>query len=227
MVEPLDLEPRSDRGRRTRRRLLDAAAVVFAREGFLDTKITDITGEANVANGTFYNYFDTKEAIFKAVILVTIEEMFRAAAVPPGTSRSPWTRIETATSNYVSAVRQHAGLLAILEQVATFNADFTAMRREIRQTFRDRTAKGLVRMQDEGLVDRSLSADVAAEALTSMVSNFCYVWLVLGEEYDERTAVRTLTTLWGRGIGLEPPAGQDGPGGELDLGSTTTEGETS
>ncbi|MCO1657082.1 TetR/AcrR family transcriptional regulator [Pseudonocardia humida] len=200
--------PRTDRGRRTRRRLLDAAAVVFARDGFLDTKITDIAAEAKVSSGTFYNYFETKEAIFTAVIQQTIERLFLAASVPPETDRSPLVRIETATRNYLLAYREHAGLLAILEQVATFNADFREMRREIRQTFRNRTSRGIARMQQQGIVDASLPAQCTAEALTSMVSNFCYVSLVLGEDYDHEEAVRTLTTLWARGIGLDLAGGR-------------------
>jgi AcrR family transcriptional regulator len=197
------LEPRTDRGRRTRRRLIDAGAMVFARDGFLDTKITDISAEAGVSSGTFYNYFDTKEAIFTAVIQETIERLFVAASVPKDTDRSPLVRIETATRNYLRAYQEHAGLLAILEQVATFNSDFREMRVQIRQTFRNRTARGIARMQREGKVDPSLPAQCTAEALTSMVSNFCYVWLVLGEDYDEAAAVRTLTILWARGIGLD------------------------
>lgn len=197
------LAPRTERGRRTRKRLLGAAEVVFARDGFLDTKITDIASEAGVSSGTFYNYFDTKEVIFKAVIEATIDRLFLAASVPPDTDRAPLVRIETATRNYLRAYQQHAGMLAILEQVATFNADFRAMRVQIRQTFRNRTARGIARMQNEGLVDASLPPQCTAEALTSMVSNFCYVWLVLGEDYDEDDAVRTLTILWARGIGLD------------------------
>lgn len=203
LAEGRALVPRTDRGRRTRKRLLDAAATVFARDGFLDTHITTIAAEAGVSSGTFYNYFDTKEAIFNAVIEVTIDRLFAAASIPPDTDPSPLVRIETATRNYLRAYQQHAGLLAILEQVATFNPDFRAMRVQIRQTFRNRTARGIARMQREGWIDRSLQPQCAAEALTSMVSNFCYVWLVLGEDYEEDVAVRTLTILWARGLGLD------------------------
>ena len=94
--------------------------------------------------------------------------------------------------------------MAILEQVATFNPRFREMRRGIREIFRNRTERGLRRLQRNGQVSASLSAECAAEALTSMVGNFCYVWLVLGEEYGEEEAVRTLTTIWTNGIGLQP-----------------------
>lgn len=51
---------------RTRRQLLDAAVKVFAERGFEAGSIQEIAAVAGVANGTFYNYFPTKEAILEA-----------------------------------------------------------------------------------------------------------------------------------------------------------------
>lgn len=52
---------------RTEARLVDAAAEVFGRKGVAATTIADITETADVGLGTFYNYFDSKEAIEAAV----------------------------------------------------------------------------------------------------------------------------------------------------------------
>ncbi|WP_448580361.1 TetR/AcrR family transcriptional regulator [Thermaurantiacus sp.] len=60
--------PRTARGTRTRRALLDAAATEFGARGFHATGITDITRRAGVALGTFYTWFDSKEAIFQALV---------------------------------------------------------------------------------------------------------------------------------------------------------------
>lgn len=61
-------------GRRDRRRqetrtaLVTAARAVMARKGVEPTTIADITDEADVGFGTFYNYFKSKEEIVRAVI---------------------------------------------------------------------------------------------------------------------------------------------------------------
>lgn len=196
--------PLTSRGRRTRDRLLEAAEVVFVRDGYLDAKITDIAAAAGVASGSFYTYFESKEAIFETVIQHMVRTMYEAATVPEDVEHEPHVRIEHSTRAYLRTYQEHAGLMAILEQVATFNPGFREMRREIRQAFRDRTERGLRRLQQEGLVDPALSPKCAAEALGSMVSNFCYVSFVLGEVYDEEEAVRTITDIWVRGIGLAP-----------------------
>lgn len=63
-----DRTPRTERGRRTLRSLLDAAAQEFGAKGFHATGITDITRRAGVALGSFYTYFASKEEIFRALV---------------------------------------------------------------------------------------------------------------------------------------------------------------
>ena len=60
------------RREQTRRKLLDAAAALFARQGFDNTRINEITDEADVGFGSFYNHFDSKEAIVEAVLAETV-----------------------------------------------------------------------------------------------------------------------------------------------------------
>jgi AcrR family transcriptional regulator len=50
-----------------RRAILDAARVVFARIGYEAANIRDIIRETNLASGTFYNYFKSKEEVFEAI----------------------------------------------------------------------------------------------------------------------------------------------------------------
>lgn len=54
---------------RTRAQLLDAATKVFAARGFEAAAVQEIAAVAGVANGTFYNYFPTKESILEAAAI--------------------------------------------------------------------------------------------------------------------------------------------------------------
>ncbi len=60
--------PKTERGRRTLRRLLDAAAEEFGARGYHDTAISNITQGAGVGLGTFYVYFKSKEEVFRALV---------------------------------------------------------------------------------------------------------------------------------------------------------------
>jgi hypothetical protein len=54
------------RRERTRARLVEAAKTLFARQGVDNTRINEITDEADVGFGSFYNHFESKEAIVDA-----------------------------------------------------------------------------------------------------------------------------------------------------------------
>jgi len=47
--------------------ILDAALRTFARRGYTDTKVAEIASEASVAEGTLYNYFQSKEELLLAL----------------------------------------------------------------------------------------------------------------------------------------------------------------
>src|SRR3954469_6484621 len=60
--------PRTPRGEQTMRKILDAARMEFGERGFAESSIVGITQRAGVALGTFYTYFDSKEALFQALV---------------------------------------------------------------------------------------------------------------------------------------------------------------
>ncbi|HSY33086.1 MAG TPA: TetR/AcrR family transcriptional regulator [Verrucomicrobiae bacterium] len=57
---------RQRRSSQTRERLFRAALELFAKHGFADTTVEDITNAADVGKGTFFNYFPSKDHILLA-----------------------------------------------------------------------------------------------------------------------------------------------------------------
>ncbi|MFW6051143.1 MAG: TetR/AcrR family transcriptional regulator [Myxococcota bacterium] len=55
--------PRQSRGRRTRRRLVEAAQAEFSERGYAHATASSIARRAGVATGTFYQYFQDKDAV--------------------------------------------------------------------------------------------------------------------------------------------------------------------
>jgi len=78
---------RADKKRRSRRsEILRAARNVFARSGYHQTRVSDIIAAADIARGTFYLYFDSKNAIFIELLDQLLDEL-RANVV--GVERGP------------------------------------------------------------------------------------------------------------------------------------------
>jgi AcrR family transcriptional regulator len=192
------------RGARTRATLVKAARALFERQGYLDTNVGDIAKRARVAHGTFYTYFSSKEEIFAEVSEELQHQLLAVAedepGLPPDASLSE--RIERSNRGYLRGYEQHARMMGVLEQVATFNHRLAAIRRANRRYFVQRNTGSIRRWQEQGLVDSRIDPGYAASALGSMIDRSAYVWLVLGEPYELETAVVQLTRLYCNALGL-------------------------
>lgn len=80
MPRALPLDPDSRRAQ-----LLEVSRQVFGRRGYHATSVADIIAEAGVARGTFYNYFESKRAVFQAV-LDDLMDRINASVTPIDTS---------------------------------------------------------------------------------------------------------------------------------------------
>lgn len=68
----------TSQGHERKRQLLDAAARLFAEQGYSATRIADIVQRAGVAKGLFYWYFENKEVLFRE-LAADIRHRLRAA----------------------------------------------------------------------------------------------------------------------------------------------------
>ena len=73
---------REERKAQNRAKLLAAARKVFAEKGLGAATARDIVRETDLATGTFYNYFDSKEEVFLALIEELRREGARVVAAP-------------------------------------------------------------------------------------------------------------------------------------------------
>jgi AcrR family transcriptional regulator len=109
-------EPRTARGRETLRKLLDAAAKEFGDLGFHEASISGITRRAGTALGSFYTYFDSKEAIFSALVKDMSKAVAEtaAAAMPDGVSGVARER-EVLTA-FLGFAREHREIYRIIDE---------------------------------------------------------------------------------------------------------------
>lgn len=201
---PAAAAPLTARGARTRAALVKAARTLFERQGYLDTSVADIARRARVAHGTFYTYFSSKEAIFGEVTDVLQQQLIDVAVAEPDLAPGapPSARIERSNRAYLRGYQQHARMLGVLEQVATFDTRLAAIRRANRRYWVHRNTTSIRRWQERGLVDQRIDPAYAASALGSMVDRSAYVWLVLGEPFELEEATVQLTRLYCNALGL-------------------------
>src|SRR5271155_4036073 len=59
---------RAEKSQLIRNKLFDSAAKVVGKHGYSDAMVSLITSEAHVAQGTFYNYFESRQHLFDQLL---------------------------------------------------------------------------------------------------------------------------------------------------------------
>ena len=98
------------------RRLLDAAALEFGERGFHEASISGITRRAGTALGSFYTYFDSKDAIFAALVRDMSHSVARTAAavISPGLTGIP--REREVLEAFLGFAREHKEIYRIIDE---------------------------------------------------------------------------------------------------------------
>jgi AcrR family transcriptional regulator len=165
-----DKAPRTERGRKTLQRLIDAAAAEFGELGYHEAGIIGITRRARVALGTFYTYFDSKEAVFRALV----REMSRATrahvaeAVKDAPDRLAAERL--GLEAFIAFVRAHPELYRIVEEAQFVAEDvYREHYRSFADAYRRNLAAARQRLQIDGPAgDAEESDEAIAWALIGM-----------------------------------------------------------
>lgn len=194
-----DLGPLTYRGSTRKKQLLIAARAVFEEKGFIATRVHDIVKRAKTSHGTFYTYFDTKEAIFEAVALEAMDVMLNAMN-PDSPASEFGDRVTDSIRRYIAAYRPAARMIALMEAVGTSSPEMRQLRLDARDLFVRRTERGIARMIEQGLADPALDVRYTAEVLGSMAEYTCYVWFTLEQDFDEDRVVRALSDAWHRAL---------------------------
>ena len=168
---------------RTREALLGAARHLFETKGYANTKIADITGGAGRALGSFYTYFENKEAVLECLAKDFKSDVESRVIALDLTTSDPYETIHGLCGAYWNSCRDHSAELAAIFQASMLDEHFAQRWREIRSDARRKIAEAIRAVGDAGLATDP-DPEVTASALGSMMDYFCYVWLVEGGEAD-------------------------------------------
>jgi AcrR family transcriptional regulator len=108
--------PRTERGRRTLRKLLDAAAIEFGEKGFHEASITGITSRAGTALGSFYTYFDSKDEIFRSLVQDMSQQVKTRAASRIEEGMGGFAIEEAALTAFLETAREQKEIYRIIDE---------------------------------------------------------------------------------------------------------------
>lgn len=152
-------QSRSDRLEETRRALLNAAVEVVGEDGYAGASVAKIAARANVANGTFYNYFETRQALFDQLLPALGEQLLSYIKAHTEDSATGLERERQRLVAYFDFCRRTPGWLRVLNEAEVFAPD--AFHRHVKRMYAGyiRSLKrSLQRDEIEGVSEDDLGA---------------------------------------------------------------------
>jgi len=177
-------------GEETKKRILQAAAEIFAGKSFHEATITEITTRAGVAKGTLYWYFSGKEALFIAMM----EEVFstllqRGIKIKDDPDLSTGEKFHRIILEYLRVFGNSLVGKVILNNIRELSMEIHYKLQEWSREFYRLNQALFEKGVTEGLVRADWDSRQIASAFTGMVMEFGKAHM-LGENYSslEETA---------------------------------------
>lgn len=204
--------PLTGRGERTRRRLLEAAEVVFGDLGYHAASVVKITEQAGVGQGTFYLYFRTKAQIFEELVDDLNGRVRRAMAERAAGARDRSDTERLGLLGFLEFTARHPALYRIIQQAEFVAPD--AMRRHY-ERIATAYAEGLREAMDRGEIERC-DPEVLAWSLMGVGEMVGMRWILWNDaaagrrgQADPVVPARVVSEVIGfitRGLGSPAPA---------------------
>lgn len=200
--------PPSDRRQRRsaeiRERLFSAALSLFAKKGFAETTVEDITEAADVGKGTFFNYFPSKDHMLIAFgemqlakLEAAIAEVRRTNEPIPQFLRSLGTRMtqepmrnpeimRALLQAYLSTTRVREAMLDLQKRVQALHTE-------------------MIRLgQERGEIRNDIPPEEIAYAFRQTIFGTVLVWSLFGDATLQARIESAFNLLW---TGLTPRSG--------------------
>jgi AcrR family transcriptional regulator len=192
----------TNRGRRTRAAIDAAARTVISRKGFLATTIADISTEAGRSTASFYNYYDSKEAMVREWALRFRDEVSERAKPVTRHGLSTRQRAHQAAAAHWHTYKHRLAEMISVSQLAMINDDFAQYWAEICAIPTSFITDMVRRAQADGYCADD-DPQLMAVAIVSMLNQFCYLQLTSrtsSAQPDDEACIATLANIFYRAI---------------------------
>ena len=120
--------------------LLDAAADLFAEQGFKATSMRDIAKSVDMLPGSIYYHFSSKDELLLAIYRAGVEQITDIFDEAIREQHDPWERLQAGMAALVRAVTQESSYTRVIfrikpDEVPAFREELVAMRDGFEQGF--------------------------------------------------------------------------------------------
>ena len=204
---PYESPRRREQAAATRLEILDAAQLLFERDGYPATTMAQVAAEARVALKTVYVAFETKSGVLRALwnlrlrggdedVPITQQQLYLAVLEEP----DPVRQLQRNAANSREGKLRIAALAEVIRSAAPLDADIDALWNRINTEYHANQRAIVESINDKGALHPALDVERAADILWTINHPNTWQLLVPGrgwtpEHYEQWAADTAITQL--------------------------------
>ena len=191
-----------------RRRILDSAVKIFAKEGFFKARVSQIAEDAGLAPGTVYLYFKNKEDVLISIFEVRMEDIisrFRTAIMEKEDARS---RLECLVRMHLTGFQGDPDLAACFQvELRQSNRFMRESAKSGLQQYLDLIGEIVEQGRKDGSFRKELSVRLVTHLIFGTLDEVVSTWVMSGMKYNLVSLTDPLIGLFTMGVGSRESAG--------------------
>lgn len=186
---------RTRRRNETKERLFRTALQLFAKQGYVNTRVEEITAAADVAKGTFFNYFPSKEHLLFA-LAERQQDVIRRAGATAGSAKTIKPVIEQFAHDIATGPGGSPLMMRSLLGTAFLHEVMVKRFSELLMFGRGEIAKIMQRGQELGEIRTDRTAEQLARGFQSVLFGTNALWALCGDKDLHESLNNALEVFW-------------------------------
>src|SRR5262244_531563 len=181
--------------------IIDAAIRVFARNGYYNSRVSDIAREAGIASGTIYLYFKTKDEILVTLFRERMAEWVASVRREVAAERDPLAKIRRIVALHFKVLEDNPELAEVVQVELRQGQKFFrgASAHEVSAYF-DLIASVLEEGVATGQIRHDLPVNVATKVLFGAMDQVATSWVLGKRKYRLTEAADSVSSIFLRGV---------------------------
>ena len=183
------------------RQIIDAAVRVFARNGYYNSRVSDIAREAGVASGTIYLYFRTKDEILVSLFREKMAAWVAFVRTEIAGEPDALAKIRRLVALHFSVLEKDPALAEVVQVELRQGHKFFhgASAHEVSAYF-ELIGSVLEEGQAAGVIRRDLPLKIATKVLFGAMDQVATSWVLGKRKYRLSDAAETVAAVFLRGV---------------------------
>ena len=190
-----------------REQILEAAVQVFASRGFHKSRVADVARAAEVADGTIYLYFKSKDDILISIFEEKMAEMIDQAEAVISDMSDPLEKLRQLARFHMENVERHKNVAKVLQVELRLSNTFMKEYKPVRlKQYMDIIGRVIEEGIATGVIRSDVSSVIVRRAFFGALDEIAMQWILTpGARYGLMESAEQIAGVFVRGIQVKTP----------------------